>query len=430
VLNGNGLKSADQVLDEMDAGFMATQERETLKKATRQADLLARLDSIIALNALDRELATKELAQELKVRVAVVRELITHRVRGRNPFEHSNTPQESPTQRRTFDCSNECSNAFRIIEHSNTLRLVREAVKRLGYAGRTDTVELTYIALTSRLTDRPINQQILAPSAAGKNHALDTALAFFPPETFHKLTASSPRALVYTDEDFEHRSIVLCECDSLPEEGPAASAVRSIVADGEMSYEVVEKDPSTGKQGVRRILKKGPTNLITTGVKPLDAQMATRMLTVGILDTEEQTRAVLSAQGKQAAGASMPALSDAERDEFWAYQRWLGFTKGVVVPFGEQLAQLVPAGAVRMRRDFRQLLSVIKTFAIMHQYHREKTPDGMVVASVADYTEAHRLLVPVFDVIVAEGVSGAVRETVEAVAEGAEISVDGIGGEA
>ena len=36
--------------------------------------------------------------------------------------------------------------------------------------------------------------------------------------------------------------VILTEADSLPEEGPAASAMRSLMSDAAMEYEVVEKD--------------------------------------------------------------------------------------------------------------------------------------------------------------------------------------------
>jgi hypothetical protein len=118
------------------------------------------------------------------------------------------------------------------------------------------------------------------------------------------------------------------------------------------------------------------------------------------------------------------ALSGSEQETFWSYQRWLGcVTKGCVVPFGEALAGLVPADAIRMRRDFRQLLSTIKTLSVLTQEKRQKTPDGLIIATVDDYAEARRLLAPLFDSIAVEGVTDAIRETVTAVPESEEISL-------
>ena len=75
-----------------------------------------------------------------------------------------------------------------------------------------------------------------------------------------------------------------------------------------------------------------------------------------------------------------------------------------------------------MRRDFRQLLTTIQAVAFLHQCKRGRTPEGWVEATVEDYANARGLLAPIFDTIAAEGVTAAVRATVEAVKEGEEVS--------
>ena len=134
---------------------------------------------------------------------------------------------------------------------------------------------------------------MIAPSAAGKNRAVDAALELIPPEATYVVTAGSARALVYNGESFEHRVVIFSEADSIPEDGPAASAVRSIAADGRMVYEVVEKNPKSGRHETRRIEKAGPTGLITTSTKSLGTQMGTRLLEITVRDDPDQTRQVI-----------------------------------------------------------------------------------------------------------------------------------------
>lgn len=107
-----------------------------------------------------------------------------------------------------------------------------------------------------------------------------------------------------------------------------------------------------------------------------------------------------------------------------ALQRWLelaGETR-VVIPFARALANLLPATSVRMRRDFLQLLMVIKTIALLYQLQRERDDNGRIIASMEDYAKARWLLEEVFAATVAEGLTKGVRETVEAVAQ---LSQDG-----
>ena len=89
-----------------------------------------------------------------------------------------------------------------------------------------------------------------------------------------------------------------------------------------------------------------------------------------------------------------------------------------MVPFAAVLGALLPdqtVKLVRTRRDFRALLSVVQAAALLHQRQRERTAAGAVVATLADYATARRLLGPILDATAAEGVTPALREVAEAV---------------
>jgi hypothetical protein len=417
-------ETAESILDSMDNLPSARQAREAVQRAAQQAADLAKLQKMVEMDPLERDRAEKEMAQDHNCRVSIIRQMLALVMEGGNPFQRSNGSSENSTPPAALDPLNDRRIALEIITDSNgPLELVRRAARRL-YAGDLRPVELIYVAATSRLLSRPLNIQLIAQSGAGKNYTAETALAFIPPEAVYSLTASSPRALVYCDESFAHRIVFMGECDSIPRDGPAASAIRSIVNDASMTYSTVEKDPVSGKQVVRNIVKQGPTGLITTGVRTMDAQMSTRLITLGIKDDAEQTAAVIRAQGRIAMGATAPAIPKEEQEKFWAYQRSLAaVTKGVVVPFAETLAEMVPTKAVRMRRDYRQLLGTIMTMAVLHQERREKSPEGLVIATLADYAEARRLLAPLFDEIAIEGLTAAIRATVMKVPESGEANL-------
>ena len=177
---------------------------------------------------------------------------------------------------------------------------------------------MTYVALSSRLLDEPLNIAYISPSAAGKNAACDAAIPYFPEEAYYLVRASTPRALIYNDEVYTNRIGIFTEADSLPEDGPAASAMRSLMTDREMSYEVVEKGED-GQFQTRKIVKKGPAGLITTSTKSLGDQASTRTLTATISDSEEQTRAVLHSQAERAAHG----LPDPDPSPWRLLLRWL-----------------------------------------------------------------------------------------------------------
>jgi hypothetical protein len=76
------------------------------------------------------------------------------------------------------------------------------------------------------------------------------------------MSAGTAHALVYEDEEYTHRIVVVAEVDSLPDEGPAASAIRSIAQDNERIYKVVEREARSGHFVTRTIRKHGPTGVI------------------------------------------------------------------------------------------------------------------------------------------------------------------------
>jgi hypothetical protein len=136
---------------------------------------------------------------------------------------------------------------------------------------------------------------------------------------------------------------------------------------------------------------------------------------VPIADDAEQTRNVMGAHARRVS-LDPPPVPDL--DAFLDLQRWLAGagTHRVIVPFADILAELVPAAAVRMRRDFRQLLTAVQAHALLYQLQRSRSPSGAaIVATVADYAAVHALLAPLFQAIVAEGVTPVVRVTVEAI---------------
>ncbi len=302
-----------------------------------------------------------------------------------------------------------------LLEDLNLIDRVADAIRSGGYAGDVRPPLLAYLALTSRRLPRPLNLAFIALSAAGKNRAVDAATALMPGSAYHLEGAGSARALVYGDADFQHRVVIVGEADSIPEDGPAASAVRALATDNQMTYDVVERDEQTGKFTVRHIVKPGPTGLITTSTRPLGPQLDTRMLTVSIPDTPAQTRAVLATHAASVNG-SRPAP---DTTDLVALQRWLELAadNDVAIPFSHALAELVPADLVRMRRDFRQLLTLIQAVALLYQRQRERDRDGKIVATLADYAVARDVVLDVFTAVATGGISPAVRETVAKVGE-------------
>jgi DNA polymerase I len=312
--------------------------------------------------------------------------------------------------------------AANLLHAPDLLEQIYGVITARGYAGDATPAMAAYLAITSRLLSAPMNVAFVAPSGAGKNRAVDEACALMPEEAVYVVKAASERALIYCDDAFQHRTVIFAEADSIPEEGPAASAVRNLATDNVMEYDVTIRHEVTGDFTTRRIRKAGPTGLITTSIASMGEQLGTRLLEVTIPDEEAQTRAVMRAQARR---AMPPTNSAPDSAPFISMQHYLALrgVREVAVPFAGVLADLVPADAVRTRRDFPQLLTAVQAVAFLYQLQRDRTPEGWVVATLEDYAQAREIFVSSFDLVAAEGVTKSIRAIVAAMPEDGEITL-------
>lgn len=285
-----------------------------------------------------------------------------------------------------------------------------EAVEKAGLTGESSIAKIVYLALTSRLLNSPTSVAIKGPSSAGKSFTAQKVLDFFPENAYYALSAMSDRSLAYGDEPLAHRFLVLYEAAGM--NGDMASyLMRSLLSEGRIRYETVEKGKD-GRMESRLVEREGPTGLlVTTTSLALHPENETRLLSLTVSDSPRQTREVLLAIATE----DKPEVN---LRQWVALQEWLGEGETrVSVPFGTHLAELIRPFAVRLRRDFTVLLTLIRAHALLHRDNRARDSQGRIMANGDDY-HAVRELASEF---IAEGVEAAVpqtvRECVGAVAE-------------
>ena len=291
------------------------------------------------------------------------------------------------------------------------LSKMAQLVRAHGLVGEERIVKLIYLAATSRVLRRIVSLAVKGPSSGGKSFLVETVLRLFPPEAFYVLTAMSDRALAYGEESLVHRIIVLYEAAGLTGD-VGTYLVRSLLSEGRICYETVEKT----KEGLkaRRIERDGPTGLITTTTAVgLHPENETRLLSVTVTDTPQQTKLIMQAHAK---GGGAPMGFDVA--PWHALQQALALEQAnVIIPFSSELADLIPAVAVRLRRDFATVLSLIEAHAVLHPATRERSLDGAIIATIKDYSAVREIVADLVSQGVGATVSDTLRETVHAVEE-------------
>jgi len=295
-----------------------------------------------------------------------------------------------------------------LAEDRDILSRFTQTIERLGVAGESKNLRLVYLMLTSRHQKKPVSGILKGPSAGGKSFIVDQVLRFFPSSAYHALTSMSEHALAYSDEPLVCRFLILYEAAGISTDF-ANYLLRSLLIEGRIRYETVEKTSEGMKP--KMIDREGPTGtIITTTQIRLHPENETRLLSVNISDTPEQTRSILL------------AISEGEDErtdlsQWQALQRWIDFSQHkVVIPYAKALAERVPPIAVRLRRDFTQILNLIRSHAILHQATRQKDTEGRIIATIQDYAAVRELVADVVSDGIGATVSQTIRETVGAVA--------------
>jgi hypothetical protein len=296
-----------------------------------------------------------------------------------------------------------------LAEEPDILRRFAEELARSGVAGESRIAKLLYLALTSRLLEKPVSVALKGPSSGGKSYLVERVLSFFPKSAYYALTAMSERTLAYSEEPIKHRFLVIYEAAGMSGEF-ATYLMRSLLSEGRVRYETVEKTSEGMKP--RLIEREGPTGLIvtTTAVK-LHPENETRLLSLTVTDTQDQTRAVMAALAEEA-GEAGPNF-----EPWHALQVWLeGAEHRIWIPYAKILADLIPPVAVRLRRDFGALLNLIRVHAVLHQASRDRDAEGRIIATIEeDYAAVRELVADLVGEGVEATVPDTVRQTVEAV---------------
>ncbi len=242
--------------------------------------------------------------------------------------------------------------------------------ERLGLVGEEHNARLLYLALVSRFLERPVSVVVKGPSSGGKSFTVETVLKCFPPGAYYALSSMSERALAYDEEPLAHRFLVIYEAAGMGGD-LATYLLRSLLSEACVRYLTVESTNEGMKP--KLIERAGPTGLLlTTTWAAIHPENETRMLSLTVRDDRAQTASVLQALAGRANGREPQTVDLAP---WHALQTWLALAgcHEVTIPYAHDLATLSDPRAVRIRRDFSAVLSLVRSHAILHQATRRAT---------------------------------------------------------
>jgi hypothetical protein len=299
-----------------------------------------------------------------------------------------------------------------IAHEARILDRFKREIRGCGLVGEERNAATLYLILTSRLLDRQVSAGVKGHSSSGKSYTVERVVRYFPPGQVIEFTAMSERALVYSTQEFKHRTLVIYEVVALREgieDNLTAYFVRSLLSEGQIKYETTVRDKNGGFT-TKTITKMGPTNLVfTTTQTRVHAENETRVLSLNTDDSRAQTARVFLELANEGNGAP-------DVGEWHELQRWLVDAEHrVTIPYAQRLAEQIEPVAVRLRRDFAAVLALIRAHAVLHQLSRGRDEHGRIVATVEDFEVVRDLVSDAIATGVEATVPETVRETVAAV---------------
>jgi DNA primase len=277
--------------------------------------------------------------------------------------------------------------AMKVLRDRRLLSRAAVAMKRLGHVGEFAAKKLAFICAVSGRSGKPIQPSTHAQSAAGKNFLWDTALSLLPQEMVVKRSGLSAKALFRTQTNLKGAVLYIQEVAGSED---AEYTIRVMQSDGRLEYEATETMPDGGMKNVV-YQTEGPTVVVQITTKNhLHPENETRVFPIYLDESEAQTARIVGSILKEASGL---ASNEAERARI--QQRWQDAIRllepaEVAIPYADRI--VIPNTPLRIRRDARRLIDVVRVIAWLYQYQRQRDAEGRILATEGDFHEALALV--------------------------------------
>ncbi|AXR64083.1 CHC2 zinc finger domain-containing protein [Leptospira mayottensis] len=323
-------------------------------------DLLSYKARTSYLGTATHELKEKEetIKKELGKLINVLEDVLNQKEKERNvKTEVELTPEER-------------AEAVLYLEDKSLLYNILMDFERCGLVGERVNSLVGYLASITRRTENPLAVIIQSSSSAGKSTLMDAVLDFVPEEEKEKYSAMTGQSLFYmSTTNLKNKVLAISE-----EEGAerAKYALKILQSEKKISIASAMKDPTTGRTVTEEYSVEGPVVIfLTTTNLEIDEELENRCLILTVNEGREQTRTILEIQRELETLEGIVKKRDKEKilKLHKNIQRVLR-PLVVVNPYAKELK--FPDTKLRMRRDQKKYLTLIKSIALLHQYQREK----------------------------------------------------------
>lgn len=233
---------------------------------------------------------------------------------------------------------------------------------------------------------KPPHLLINSESSAGKSYITKRVYDIFPNELKLYRTRISPTALTYWH-------------DAASEPGwswDGKLLYLEDISDAVLNCDVFKVFGSEGSEATITVQQRAvdimvqgkPVMLLTTASKhPATEELLNRLFCVSLDESKEQTNAIMCKQAESYEHGASEEYAPDIMNALRCLRR-----VAVVIPYASKLPKYFPSTDLRMRRYFSHFCYLIEASAALHQYQREKDPQGRIIANKQDYELARDVI--------------------------------------
>lgn len=315
----------------------------------------------------EREKIIKMISNHTKIPIKTIRKSVHPKVK---PEEKDETNSEEFTEE-------EKKEAKKILKDPKILERMLQTVESSGYVGEEINKTMLFLSFISRMSDNSISCIIKGASASGKSTLVQSVLQLFPKEDQLMFSMITPKALVHSKVDFSHKILFIQERHGSEQ---SDYSIRTVISEGEISISIPIKNEATNDFETieKRVFAKGMVYVETTTKDQVHDENQTRVFDLYMDESEKQTELILLAEAQ---GIDKNSIEKEAR--IWRCAMQLLSPYEVYIPYAKELAKIFPKNKLRVRRDFKRFLALIKAHALLYQ-HQRKIQGNQMIATKED----------------------------------------------
>ncbi len=272
-----------------------------------------------------------------------------------------------------------------LLNRESLLYDFKRIVQRQGVSREGRNILLLGLAMTSRLLEDPLSVVVKGQSSGGKSFLVGNVAHLFPPEEVIQWSGMSSKVLIYTNQDFRHKVLIIFEHKGAE---AAQESMRYLQSEKKLVYEVVVKNPQTGEFETVKYEKEGPISFVTTTTEAaMQVDDENRSFSISPDESGAQTARIMSANLRQKLATHRNTQPTDQELHVWRnIQRLLARQEVRIVLPGwfKDVCKKLPTKPLRIRRDWPRFLALCEVVAFLRQFQhpRKELPDGSVEITV------------------------------------------------